>query len=343
MWNGDFEGSREVGERLRAVADRIGNPVLAFWSEWTLAATSGLRGDTRDLHRRVEDLERIAESVHSPSLHLWAAELALEERYSAGEWEEGIGLGEQAVALARSLEIHSVLPRLLVWLSLIYIGRGDLDRAGELVDEAWETSGADGATGEGAVLNVHTVVPAHIGRTAYHLAREEWGRAIEIGRRGLAVVEEAGYVVWAVHRLLPLLTEAHLYAGNLAEAEALGRRLKAFGEATDHRLARAWGTAGEGIVSWLKGDVEAGTLVMIRAAGMLEEIPLLFDAARVRRQVAGRLFDMGRREAALAELTRVHGIFTSLGAQLELRKTLGQFAEMEAAPPPATPGPESGA
>jgi hypothetical protein len=323
------------------VADRIGNPMLAFWSEWTLAATSGLRGDTRDLHRRVDDLERIAESVNSPSLHLWAAELALEERYSAGEWEQGIGLGEQAVSLARSLEIHSVLPRLLVWLSLIYIGRGDLGRGGELVDEAWETSGADGAAREGAVVNVHTVVPAHIGRTAYHLARDEWDRAIEIGQRGLSVVDGAGYVVWATHRLLPLLTEAHLYAGNLAEAERLGRRLRSFGEATDHRLARAWGTAGEGIVSWLKGDVEAGTRVMTRAAGMLEEIPLLFDAARLRRQVAGRLFDMGRRDAALAELSHVHGIFTSLGAQLELRKTLGQFAEMEAEPPKEFPGPES--
>ncbi len=333
MWKGDFRETQQGGERLRVLADQVGNRVLAFWSEWTLAATSGLRGDTADLHSRIGELERIAEELNAPALHLWAAELSLEERCSSGDWELGVGLGEQAAALARSLEMHSVLPRLLVWLSLIYIGKGDLARAGELVEEAWTTSGAERVPDQGATFNIHTVVPAYIGRTAYFLAMEDWDRAIEFGRAGLAIVEGAGYVVWAVHRLLPLVIEAHLYSGRLAEAEALGRRLTEVGEAMDHKLARAWGEAGQGLVAWLKGDVVEGTAIMTRAAEMLEEIPLVFDAARLRRQVAGRLWDLGRAEEAVAELTRVHQVFSTLGADRELEKTLGQFAEMGAQPP----------
>lgn len=333
MWKGDFRGTRQGGERLRALADKVGNRVLAFWSEWTLAATSGLRGDTADLHARIDELEALAEALNSPALHLWAAELSLEARCSSGDWELGVGLGEQAVALARSLEMHSVLPRLLVWLSLIYIGKGDLARAEELVEEAWSTSGAERVPNQGATFNIHTVVPAYIGRTAYFLAVEDWDRAIEVGRAGLDIVEGAGYVVWAAHRLLPLVIEAHLYSGRLAEAETLARRLTEVGDRMDHKLARAWGAAGQGLVAWLKGDVVEGTAIMTRAAEMLEGIPLVFDAARLRRQVAGRLWDLGRAEEAVAELTRVHSVFSALGAEAELQKTLGQFAEMGASPP----------
>ena len=57
------------------------------------------------------------------------------------------------------------------------------------------------------------------------------------------------------------------------------------------------------------------------------------DAARIRRQLAGRLADIGDREGALTELRHVHDIFRRMGAKEELRKTRIQFKELDARPP----------
>ena len=70
-----------------------------------------------------------------------------------------------------------------------------------------------------------------------------------------------------------------------------------------------------------------------QAAESLEAIPVIPDAARVRRQLAGRLADLGDRDGALAELRRVHDIFAQLGAEDELNKTRAQFREVGARPP----------
>jgi DNA-binding CsgD family transcriptional regulator len=60
----------------------------------------------------------------------------------------------------------------------------------------------------------------------------------------------------------------------------------------------------------------------------------VLDAARIRRQLAGRLAEMGQREEAIAELRRVHEILLRLGAERELRKTREMFRELGARLPP---------
>ena len=74
----------------------------------------------------------------------------------------------------------------------------------------------------------------------------------------------------------------------------------------------------------------------------MEAVPFVPDAARIRRQLAGRLAELGDRDGALAELRRVHDVFLELGAQEELRRTRVQFHELEARPPvrPSGPGVE---
>lgn len=57
------------------------------------------------------------------------------------------------------------------------------------------------------------------------------------------------------------------------------------------------------------------------------------DAARIRRQLAGRLAEIGDREGALTELRQVHDTFLHMGAKDELQKTRIQFKELDARPP----------
>lgn len=327
MWNGELDLVREGGVEVRDMASNLGDAQLSFWSEWTLAATDGLRGDTEGLRRRVEELDRIAERLRSPSLSLWATELSLEHAYATGAWDYAIGIGEQAAALGRALKETPILPRILVWLSLIYGGRGDLVRAGDLVDEAWEASGADGVAKGLELLNVHTVVPAHIGRAAYLSAKEDWAGCIEVARAGLEVADRTGYVIWGIHHLLPLLAVAYLYLGRIDEAEEVGVRLRKYGTDLDHELARAWAGTAEALVVWLRGDAKAGARLLSQAVEDLDQIPMVFDSARVRRQLVGPLMEIGERDRAVSELQKARETLEKLGAELDLARTLAQYEE----------------
>jgi hypothetical protein len=108
-----------------------------------------------------------------------------------------------------------------------------------------------------------------------------------------AIADRSGYIVWAIHHILPIMAEA----------------------------------------SWLQEDAAAGARSLLRGAESLESIPLTFDAARLRRQRAGRLAEIGDLEGAAEELRRVHEIFLRLGASPELHKTRGQFDEIGLQPP----------
>ena len=58
-----------------------------------------------------------------------------------------------------------------------------------------------------------------------------------------------------------------------------------------------------------------------------------WDASRMRRQMAGRLAEIGAVDEALEELKRVHATFVMLGAELELEKTRIQFRDLGQRPP----------
>jgi DNA-binding NarL/FixJ family response regulator len=80
--------------------------------------------------------------------------------------------------------------------------------------------------------------------------------------------------------------------------------------------------------------------MMGEAAEALEGVPMVGDAARLRRIRAGRLAEMGDRTGALEELGRVHDIFLRLGAEVELEKTRRMFRELDARPPRRAPAGE---
>ncbi|MFQ5537325.1 MAG: helix-turn-helix transcriptional regulator [Gemmatimonadota bacterium] len=343
VWIGPPEEARRHARRAIELAREAGDRHTEFWARWGLAIQAGMMGNTEEMREDAARAQELADEIRSPVLRLWTNELFIEVAYATGDWGTGIVLGEQSIAAARALNQRVLLPRLLVWTSLFYVGRGDLERAESLVEEAIRISGiapADDEAGEdeGEDRDVHLVVPGYIGLAYYLVGIEEYERAIEAARKGLEIAEGTGYILWAIHRLLPILAEACLWAGRIDEAEELGRRMRTHAEAMDHKLGFAWADACDALVCWKRGDSQGGAVLMRRAAERLEEIPMIPYAARIRRQLAGRLAEIGDIEGSLAELRRVHDTFAELGARKELEKARIQFREVGHRPPPRGAG-----
>jgi len=318
----------------RAVELASGDGSVEFWSHWGLAVLWGMAGETGKMVAETAAATTLADALRSPVLRLWTEELSIELAYGSGDWDAGIALGEQAIRLARNLNQRRLLPRLLTLTSLFYQGRGDLDRVRALLDEAYEVSGLfdDGPR------DVHLMVPTLIGTAHYQVALGEYDKAIQTAREGLEIAEGTGYTPWAVHRLLPILAEACLWAGQIDEAERVGRTLRGHATRNNHKLGLAWADACDAMVLWKRGDARGGAVAMREAAEALEAIPMIPYAARVRRQLAGRLAEIGDVEGSLAELRRVHDVFAQMGAELELEKARIQFREVGHRPPPRGAG-----
>jgi ATP/maltotriose-dependent transcriptional regulator MalT len=219
-----------------------------------------------------------------------------------------------------------------VWTSLFHVGRGDLERAQAFVDEAADVSGLGRDEGP---IDVYQVVPAYIGLAHYLLGLGEYRQAIEAAENGLRIAEGTEYVLWAIHRVLPVLGEACLWApGEIDRAEAVSVRMREHARKLDHKLGFCWADAIDALVCWKRGDSKSAIDRMRQAAEALEEIPMVPDAARIRRQLAGRLAEIDRPEDSAEELRRVYDIFLKLGAELELEKARIQFREIGHRPPP---------
>lgn len=328
IFTGPPDRGREHGERALELAERAGSDLVACTALWGLAVLDGLTGRS-SARLYMEQSARLAERLQSPVLRVWTAEVAVEYAAAAGDWDRALALGERTIGLARSLNQRALLPRVLVWTGLLHLARGDLERGERCVREAWELSGAAGDRPR----DVHAAVPAHAGMMAFWLAAGDVPQAIRIGEAGLALADRTGYTVWAIHRLLPILGEAYAQAGDLDGLVRVSRRLRADSERLGHKLGLAWAAAGEAVVEWRSGDLERSARLLREAAEELDAIPFKADAARLRRQLAARLRDLGRREEALVELRAVHEVFARLGAQRELEKTREQLRELGARPP----------
>ncbi|MEX2473314.1 MAG: AAA family ATPase [Gemmatimonadota bacterium] len=324
VWIGPPEKAREHGGRAIELAREAGDVSTEFWARWGLGVLTGMRGGAERMREAIDELTELADRARAPILRLWTAEMEIELAYGQGDWDAGVALGERAIALARDLHQRSLLPRLLVWTSQFYLGRGEVDRARELIDEAMRLSGIGPEDGP---VDVHQVVPALIGAAHYRVGTGDYVGAIEAAERGLEIAEGTGYTLWAVHRLLPVLAEACLWAGEIEQAGQVGTRLREHAERLDHTLGTAWADACDALVRWKRGDPETAVDLMRGAARSLEAIPMIPYAARIRRQLAGRLLDVGEKDQAVAELKRVHETCVRLGAEPELEKTRHMFAE----------------
>ena len=333
LWTGPADEARESGARAIAIAEAANGRTrgVAWSAHWALAMLGGLTGNAEEVRLHLAEAQRLAEEARSPLFRVWTAEVEIEYAAGIGEWEHAVSLAERTIALARSLGQRTLVPRLLVWLGLLHFGRGDIERGRECVEEAWELSGAadPGAPGR----DVYGTVPAHIGKAGYHLAMRQYAEAIEVGERGLRIADRSGYVVWAIHRLMPIIAEAALWAADHKRARALAARLRRQSAALGQRLGMAWADACDAISELLVGDTERALTQLRGATDALEAIPFVADAARLRRQLAIALARTGDREGATRELRRAHEVFARLGAETELNETREQLRELGARPP----------
>ena len=335
VWTGPPERAREHGARAIALARESGQRGVEWSAHWALAMLGGLTARVDEIAHHLAEAQRLADELRSPLLRAWTAEVAIEYYAGIGEWETAVALAEETLQTARSLGQTTLMPRLLVWLALLYFGRGSVERGKACVDEAWELSGAerDGTAAQG---DVHSIVPAHTARAAYHLTMQQYEEAIRVGERGLEIADKSGYVVWAVHRLMPVIAEASLWKSDLARAHRIGRRLRRDAQRLDHRLGLAWADASDALVELLRGHKERSVEMLRTVAEQLEAIPYTLDAARVRRQLARALAETGDREGAMRELRSAHEVFARLGAEPELKATREQLRELGARPPART-------
>jgi tetratricopeptide (TPR) repeat protein len=333
VWTGQIPEAREAAARALQLAGDTGDVSVQFWSSWAMAAMEGLVGHTEDMGRWIEECRRGATQAGSPFFELATDELEVELAYARGDWAHGLDVAQRAIELARSTDERLVRPRILVWASLMHLGRGDLEIADAMTQEAWEVSGAAHAEERATFVDLHRVVPAHIGRASYELARGSWDSAVRIAEAGLRIADRSGYIVWAIHHIMPIIAEASIHARDLERASAVGARMRREADRLGHALGRAWADACDAVLTWLAADAETGARSLRQGAEALETIPMTYEAARLRRQLAGRLAEIGDLEGAAAELERAQAVFLRLGARPEMEKVRGQFAEIGRSPP----------
>ncbi len=332
LLSGRTAQAHEHGARTLEYANEIGQPALAWSAHWALALLGGLTGDFDATTRHQHEAERLAEELQSPALRLRAIEMGVSYCYATGDWDRAIAVGEDALGLARSLGHRWVLPRLLVWLGLVHLGRDEIERGRAYVDEAWEISGAGRSRERNT--DVHAVIAAHIGRASWLLQTERYDESIACARAGLAIVDASGYWVWAIYRLLPIIIEALLHMARFDEAEHYCGRLRRDSDRIGNRLGVVWADTGQALVDTLRGTTRPALLRVEEAADHLEQVPYVFDSARLRREIANRWEELGERDNALRALRRAHDVFARLGAIGELRGTRDQMRELGVRPPP---------
>jgi DNA-binding CsgD family transcriptional regulator/tetratricopeptide (TPR) repeat protein len=340
-WTGPLEQAREHGMKAIAHAEAAGQRMLEWTAHWGMALLTGVQGDAGGVVEHIAASDRLAEEMHSPILPLWSAEMSVQYLSGIGNWDAALETAERTIGLAKSLNQRTLLPRLYVWSGLIYLWRGADEKAKEYFDLAWKLAGGekDGAVQRGGerALDVPSIVPAHLGLASYHLAKGNADEAVRIGEAGLAIADRAGYVVWALQWLLPIVGEAALTARDFDRAARHSARMRRDAGRLHHRLGLAYADACDGLLAWFHDGNPGAAVDLLRSSvNQLEAIPFPPQAARIRRRLAGALVEVGEREEGTRELRKAHDVLARLGATDELSGTREEMRDRGVRPPPRT-------
>lgn len=333
LWRGSAREADEHGRHALALAQTLDDDSLLWSAHWALAVLAGLTGDAAAVATHTIQCERLAAQLGSPALALATAEVAVEFASATGAWDDGLARADRAIALARALGGAALLPRLLVWSALMRLGRGEHAAARAALEEAESYAGA-GTASTSQRHRPHVVIPVCTGWAAYWLAQGDPTAAMRVAAEGLEVADRTGYVVWGVHRLLPIYGEAALWAGEFHLAASLTARMRRDAATLEHRLGAIWADACDALLVLLRDHDAARALPeLARAADALDAIPFPEYAARVRRQVASALHDIGDVAGARRELRRAHDTLIPMRAEGVLAGIRAQLREYGARPP----------
>ena len=330
IWTGVADKAASHAKQALMFAQSSGDPAEVWSAHWTLAVLSAVTGDISATKHHFVEARRIADELHSPILHLRVDEIEIEFKSATGDWNSAVEQATRSVSLARALEQQTLLPRLLVYRAILSLGRGRIEEGKEYLDEAWTLSGAahpDNRSGD-----VHTLVRAYAGMAIYHLSVQGYEEAMRFGLIGLSIADRSGYVPWTVHRLLPTMIEALLWKQDFALADFYCKRLRHDSERVGHRVGVLLADVGEAMGSMLRGTTSVLLERLIQAADQLEALPLAFDSARLRLEIARRHVELGDRDNAIRQLNRAFQVLTRLGATSEIERAKSQLRDLDSRP-----------
>jgi DNA-binding CsgD family transcriptional regulator len=330
LWLGNKDRSASHAVHALEFARASGEPAEAWSAHWALAVLSALTGDAVATKMHLVEARSIADELHSPVLHLRVDEIEIEYKSSTGDWHSAVEQASRSIALARALEQRTLLPRLLVYTGILSLGRGRIEEGKRHLDEAWMLSGAahpDNRSGD-----VHTLVRVYAGMAIYHLTIGEYDEVMRCGLIGLAVADRSGYAPWSVHRLLPTMIEALFWKRDFAQVDFYCKRLRHDSERVGQRIGVVLAEAGEAMSAMLRGTTKELLDNVSAVADKIDAIPLAFDGARLRLEIARRHVELGDRVSAIRQLSRAHETLSRLGAGGELERATAQLGELGVRP-----------
>jgi predicted ATPase/DNA-binding CsgD family transcriptional regulator len=324
----------EFGRRVLEHAKLSGDIGVAWSAHWASAVLAGLTANGKAAVEHIAEARRLARELNSPILAANIAEVAIEYAAANGDWAEALAVAEENIPIARAVGPRTLLPRILVWTGSVLLYRDEIKRAKECFDESWDLSRA-GSPGT-ARGDVHTEIVAHIGQAAFHLATGDWLQTIDYGRRGIAIADKHGIIVWSVHRLLALVAEAALWQRDLPVAEWASTRLRSESSLLEHRLGGITADCMDAYLRHFRENWPHAIPALLKAAEDANGVPYVFHAARLRRDISRMMLLAGDPDGAARELRLAHETFLQIGAALELRLTRAQMRRHGLRPPQQT-------
>lgn len=338
-WTGPLDLARTHGHQALSYARASQQCMLEWTAHWGLALLEGVAGNAAAVVEHLEESDKLADQMRSPLLPLWSAELRVQYDSGTGDWDRALETAERTISLARRLNQRTLLPRLYVWSGLIYLWRGQNEKAKEYFDLAWKLAGGDTPVPAGGEINraldVPSIVPAHLGMASYHLVNGDPREAVRIAEAGLEIADRTGYVVWALQWLLPAVCEAAMEASDHERAAKHSERMRRDALRVNHRLGIACADGCDGLLAIHRDhDYPRGIQLLRSCAEQLEEIPFPPWAARIRHRLGRALLATGEREEGMRELRKAHDVLARLGQTVALDLTREDLRGIGVRPPP---------
>lgn len=229
--------------------------------------------------------------------------------YMVGRWQEAEELSDRAVALAETLNVRPFLPFMQVRLSSVYLHRGEVDRAVQILEPLAENPLTERVERRQMWVISNALLAEHELLHARPIpAAQRMQRVGEVTASWLVV--QTGWIwAWSL-----------LEAGNVPEAEALARRvldrMRTNQEPT--HVPDALRVLGMALARQGRGREAEETLR--EAISHAESLPYPLAEGRSRCEYADLLLQGNRGDEAEAQITAALTIFRKLGAKPHVQR-----------------------